>query len=261
MKPYEEGHFEREVCKPFEHKGGDSGILLVHGFTGTAAHMRKIADELAARGHTVRTINLPGHAATEADMAKATWQQWLHAVKEACYEMMQEVRTFTVCGLSMGGVLALLAAEQMKVDACVPISAPTAVKNRMLPLSGIAAPFLPRIAWGEGDELHQKLDKDYDFGYSGFPTAKGADLHRLITMARRNLFSIQCPILVIQSDGDETIWEGSCDEILKNVSSEVRQKLWLHDVPHVVTISCELPAIVDAIDALMKRVSAEKVNK
>lgn len=43
--------------------------------------------------------------------------------------MMGELRVFTVCGLSMGGVLALMAAEQMKVDGCVPISAPMAVKT------------------------------------------------------------------------------------------------------------------------------------
>ena len=257
MEPYEKGYFDRAVCHPFDHKGGESGVLLIHGFTGTCAHMRKLADELAALGYTVRTINLPGHALTEDAMAQANWQQWLHAAKQAAYEMMQEVKTFTVCGLSMGGVLALLIAEQMKVDACVPISAPTAVKNRLLPLSGIAAPFIKRIAWGAGGERHAKLDKRYDFGYSGFPTAKGADLHKLIQMAKRNLFAVTCPILCVQSDADETIWEGSCDEILKNVSSDVRRKLWLHDVPHVCTISHELPSIVHAMDELMKDASKD----
>lgn len=259
MEPYEKGYFDREVCKPFYHKGGDCGVLLLHGFTGTCAHMRPLADELAVRGYTVRTINLPGHALTEADMAKATWQQWLHTAKEAAYQMMQEVRVFTVCGLSMGGVLALLIAEQMKVDACVPISAPTAVKNRALPFAGLAAPFLPRIAWGAATDRHTHIDKNYDFGYSGFPTAKGADLNRLIKLSNRNLFNIQCPILVVQSDGDETIWEGSADAILEGVSSKVRQKLWLHGMPHVVTLTPEYRNIADAMDKLMQRVSAEKL--
>jgi len=258
MEPYKPGYFDRDVCRPFEHKGGPNGILLIHGFTGTAAHMRPIAEGLAARGHTVRTINLPGHATTEDDMAKATWQQWLQAAKEAAHEMMQELDAFTVCGLSMGGVLALLLAEQMKVDACVPISAPTAVQNRFLPLAGILHPLIPRIPWGPGTERHAKMDQKYDFGYSGFPTAKGADLQKLITMARKNLFNITCPILCVQSDADETIWQGSADCILEGVGSKIRQKLWLHDVPHVCTISREMPSIVDAIDKLMQRVAEEK---
>ncbi len=247
--------FAREVCQPFFHQGSEDGILLMHGFTGSAAHMRKIADQLAAKGYTVSTINLPGHATTEADMAKSTWQDWLNAAKRATLELKEICKRVTVCGLSMGGVLALLVAEQMQVDACVPISAPTAVRNRLLGLAAIAAPMYPRVAWGAGTERHKVLDKDYDFGYSGFPTKKGGDLNRLIKMARKNLYAITCPILCIQSKHDETIWAGSADDILEHVSSEKRQKLWLTNVPHVVTISPEVPAIVDAIDQLMKSVS------
>lgn len=260
MEPYKAGYFDREVCKPFDHKGNDCGILIIHGFTGTCAQMRPLADELAARGYTVRTINLPGHATTEDDMAKSTWQQWLHAAKEAAYQMMQEVRVFTVCGLSMGGVLALLVAQQMKVDVCVPISAPTAVKSRALPLAGLAAPIIRRIPWGEATERHRYIDKTYDFGYSGFPTAKGADLYKLIKMSNRNLFNIQCPILVVQSDGDETIHESSADTILEGVGSKVRQKLWLHGMPHVVTLTPEYKNIADAMDVLIQRVSSEKAK-
>ncbi len=247
--------FDREVCQPFFHQGSEEGILLIHGFTGTASHMRKIADQLAAKNHTVMTINLPGHASTEAEMAKCTWKDWLEAAKQAVLELKKHCKRVTVCGLSMGGVLALLLAEQMQVDGCVPISAPMAVKNRLLGLAGIAAPLLPRIAWGGGGEYHKGLDKAYDFGYSGFPTAKGADLNRLIKLARKNLFSVVCPILCVQSEHDETIWQGSADCILETVSSERRQKLWLSGVPHVCTISPELPAIVEGIDRLMQEIA------
>ena len=250
--------FDREECRPFYHKGGDCGILLIHGFTGSAAHMRPMADALAQRGYTVRTINLPGHATTEADMARADWQQWLQSAKLASLEMMEKVRVFTVCGLSMGGVLALLVAQQMKVDACIPISAPMATKNKLLPLSRFAAPFLKRISWSAQPQRASQLDQRYDHGYAGFPTAKGDDLYRLIRMARQNLFNVACPILCVQSDGDETIWEGSADAILEGVSSEVHQKLWLKDVPHVCTLSRELPAIADAADGLMQLAADRK---
>ena len=79
MKPTEKGFFDREICQPVHLRGDDNGILLLHGFTGSAAHMRKLADALHQRGHTVRTINLPGHASTEEDMARSNWQMWLQA--------------------------------------------------------------------------------------------------------------------------------------------------------------------------------------
>lgn len=258
MEPVQSDYFDREVCKPFYHRGNDCGVLLVHGFTGSASHMRILAEGLAGRGYTVQTINLPGHATSESDMAKSDWQQWLQSVKKAALDLMNETSVTAVGGLSMGGVLSLLAAEQMKIDACIPISAPMATKNRLLPLSGIVAPLIPRISWSSSQERVKALDQAYDFGYNGFPTAKGADLYKLIRLARQNLFNINCPILCVQSDADETIWEGSADTILEGVSSEVRQKLWLKGVPHVCTISREAPAIIDAMDGLLKRVTEEK---
>ena len=258
MEPRGADFFDHEVCKPFFHEGSDNGVLLIHGFTGSASHMRKIADELARRGYTVRTINLPGHATTEADMGKCDWKMWLEAAKQAAAEMMERCRVFTVCGLSMGGDLALLIAEQMKVDACVPISAPMATQNKLLPLAKVVAPVYKRIAWGPAPERAEMIDPAYDYGYDGFPTAKGGDLHKLIQLARRNLFAVQCPILCVQSDADETVWAGSADCILNGVGSKDKQKLWLHGVPHVCTLSREWENITNAMDDLMKRVGQAK---
>ena len=69
MKPTPEGYFDRPVCQPVDVQGDGNGILLMHGFTGSPAHMRMLADDLAERGYTVRSICLPGHASTEDEMA------------------------------------------------------------------------------------------------------------------------------------------------------------------------------------------------
>ena len=71
-------------------------------------------------------------------------------------------------------------------------------------------------------------------------------------MARSNLFSIHCPILAVQGGADATIVKESADNILMGVSSEVRRKLWLKDVPHLCTLSPQLPAIANAIDEMMQ---------
>jgi carboxylesterase len=254
MENTQNNPFDLPVCQPVDFAGNDQGILLMHGFTGTPAHMRMLADGLHEKGYTVKSICLPGHASSEEDMAKATWQQWLQAAKEAALDLMNRCKTVTVCGLSMGGVLALLVAEQMKVNACIPISAPMQTKNPLLGLSGIAAPLLPRISWGSNPENDAAMDKDYSYGYAGFPTAKGADLNHLMKQARKNLFAIECPVLTVQSDADETIWAGSADYIINNISSKDKWKLELHGVPHVCTITRETPAILEGIIRIMEHV-------
>lgn len=261
MRAYDRSLFEQECCRPFFLRGSDSGILLVHGFTGCVSQMRPLGDALNQKGYTTMGINLPGHAVDEAAMGKSGWQEWLQAVKQATLELKEKCATVTVCGLSMGGLLALLVAEQMKIDACVTISAPMATRNRLMPLAGLVAPLYPRVSWFSQATHHAGLDKNYDFGYSGFPTRKAADLNHLIHLARRNLFNVTCPVLAVQSEGDETIWRGSADCILAGVGSEEKQKLWLKGVPHVCTLSRELPAIAEAIAGLQKQVAQEAAEQ
>lgn len=239
-------------AQPFFLQGGRHGVLLLHGFTGTAAHMRLIGEELHAQGFTVKGVNLPGHGTTMEDMAKTDWKMWLHAAKSAFLELKATCDHVSVAGLSMGGVLTMILAEQMDVTAAAPISAPTAVKARGLALAGLAHHFIKHIWWNPPTERQDVLDQRYDYGYPGFPTQCGASLHKLMTLARRNLFAITCPILVVQSHGDETIAPESAETILSGVSSEKKGVLWLDEVPHVLTISKEYKRVAAEIGRLFR---------
>ena len=245
--------FSAPECQPFHLEGGEHGVLLIHGFTGSVSHMRLIGEDLHAQGFTVKGINLPGHATSMEDMKRTNWQDWLGAARSAAAEMKRKYKHFSVVGLSMGGVITLLLAEEMELTACAPISAPMAVQNKLMPLAGLAAPFIPAVMWGDDPERPSVLDKRYDHGYSGFPTRCATSLSKLIRMARRNLHSVKCPILVVQSHADETIAASSADIIHAGVSSRDKDILWLDDVPHVCTISPEHEHIAKAIGELLRR--------
>ena len=258
MKQRPECDFSAPVCQPFRRDGDGHGVLLLHGFTGSAAHMRLLAEDLHARGFTVESINLPGHALTMDEMGRYGWQDWLDAAKEAFRRLQERCEYASVAGLSMGGCLALLIAEQMQPTAIAPISAPMGVQNPMLPFAGVAAPFIRYIMWRSREDSPCPLDARYDYGYPGFPTRCGSDLHRLIRMARRDLHAVQCPVICVQSRQDETISPDSAEVILSGVSTEDAGILWLEDVPHVCTITREHERIADAIAGVFRR--AEKEN-
>ena len=62
--------FSSPVCQPFFLEGGSHAVLLIHGFTGSAGHMRPLGEALHAQGFTVQGINLPGHATSMEDMGR-----------------------------------------------------------------------------------------------------------------------------------------------------------------------------------------------
>lgn len=248
--------FSQPQCQPFLLEGGEHGVLLLHGFTGSAAHMRLIGEELHAQGFTVQGINLPGHATHMMDMASCTWEDWLHAAKEAFVQLKGRCRYASVAGLSMGGVLALLLAQQMDVTAAVPISAPMAVQNKLLFLARPASAFIKTIMWRDDSHRAKLMNMAYHCGYPGFPTKSGADLNRLIRMARRDLHAVTCPVLAVQSHGDETISADSAQVIMDGISSQTKGILWLEMVPHVCTISPEYKRIAQAMGELLRGAEA-----
>ena len=256
MKAHGREYFAGECCKPFFFPGGKQGVLLVHGFTGCVSHMRPLGEALRDKGYTVMGINLPGHGLDEAAMAQSNWRQWLGAVQEAAAEMRGQCETFTVCGLSMGGLLALLTAADVGAEACVSIAAPMATKNKSVPFAGLLAPFYPRVAGRGHQAFAAQMDFQYDFAYSGFPTKKAADLYHLIRLTRKTLPSVTCPVLCVQSRKDESIWEGSSAHILQNMGARQGKILWLQNAPHTCTISKELPDIVEEMDRFMRQVAA-----
>ena len=180
--------------------------------------MRPLGDALADRGYTVMGINLPGHATTEADMATTNWKQWLDAARNAALKLKKSCDKVTVAGLSDG-----------RCDCADPCRGGAARRVRIHlgtdgnpespdPLCGASLAVYSQGQLGRlPGERHQQLDSKFDFGYSGFPTAKAADLRHLIRMARRSLGSVECPLLVVQSTGDQTIWLGSSDCIIQSV--------------------------------------------
>ena len=55
-------------AEPFAADGGEVGVVLSHGFTGTPQSLRPWAEHLAAAGLTVRLPRLPGHRTRWQDL-------------------------------------------------------------------------------------------------------------------------------------------------------------------------------------------------
>ena len=50
MKTRPEADFSSPLCQPYEVRQGEHGVLLMHGFAGSAAHMRPLAEGLVQQG-------------------------------------------------------------------------------------------------------------------------------------------------------------------------------------------------------------------
>ena len=98
-------------CEAWSHvAGSDVGVLVVHGFTGTPASVRGVAEAVAGAGFDVELPRLPGHGTTVADMLLTNWSSWYGEVERALARLAERVDRRVVIGQSMGATLVLRAA-------------------------------------------------------------------------------------------------------------------------------------------------------
>jgi carboxylesterase len=104
----------------FAWPGGQPAALLVHGFPGTPAEVRPLAQLLQPMGWTVRGILLPGFGAQFETLGKRRYEEWLQAVLDALADQRAAGhRPIMLVGFSMGAALAIRAAAGGHADGLI----------------------------------------------------------------------------------------------------------------------------------------------
>jgi carboxylesterase len=233
-------------ARPFLLEGDRRGVLLLHSFTGTPGLMRRLGEALHEAGYTVYCPLLPGHGTTLADMEKTSWQDWLRAARDACHLLLDRCDKVYVGGLSMGGTLTLLLAQEMPLDGIFPIAAPIRIYDRLAPLT----PMLGRLLRFRPYALPQPGDPPphrYDVTYAATPVRKVPDLLRLMRLSQMNLGRIRCPMRIVQPELDRTVVPISAQIIRRGAPESDSDILWLPNSGHVCTLEPEFDRLLDGI--------------
>ncbi len=233
---------------------GRVGVLLSHGFTGSPASMKPWAEHVAAQGYAVSVPRLPGHGTTWQEMNKTTWADWYGEVERAFVALANQVDTVVVCGLSMGGALALrLAADHPDRVAGLVLVNPAVDTERkdvkLLPVLKHVIPSMPGIA----NDI--KKPGVAEHGYKKTPLRAADSMFQAYKVLRADLGQVVCPILVFRSVEDHVVDPSSARAIRAAVGSgDVREEM-LENSYHVATLDNDAPQIFEGSVAFIERVA------
>jgi carboxylesterase len=242
-------------AEPFFLPGGNTGCLLIHGFTGTPKEMRWFAEYLNQKGHTVLGIRLPAHATQPEAMLRVRWWDWVASVEDGLNILSGCTKDQFVMGLSMGGILSLLAAAHFKVKGAVAVSTPYSLPaDPRLKFIKLLHWVVPRVSKGKSDFRNKAAEKIHvDYPY--YPTRSIIQLMGLIREMQASIPRIKVPVLLAQSHGDKGIPAESMDTIYRNLKTRDKTKLWVEDSGHVVIREPDREIVFKATADFIKRLS------
>jgi carboxylesterase len=252
----------------FRLPGGRSGVLLIHGLTGTPTEMRFVAKGLNRNGFTVHGMQLAGHCGDEEDLLKTGWRDWYHSVCVAADRLRGEVDQMFVAGLSMGALLALkLAADRPEqVDGLGLYGTSFVYDGWTIPWIGRLSFLLPLVC-GLGFGWKQRFHECFPYGIKderirqriassmlggdsaaaglpGNPWPSLAEFYRLSFLVRRQLRSIQTPCLVVHAVDDDVASLRNVRMIVRGVRGPVETVL-LENSYHMITIDQERNTVIE----------------
>lgn len=235
------------LAAPFHFDGERlDAVLLIHGWTGSPAHMRPLAASLNEAGFTVRGTLLAGHGTTVEEMVGTGWRDWVRSGAVDAIELAESGRPLHLVGLSMGGIISLLLAPVLEAASVVTINSPQIVRNRRARFAGLYRG-IDRIDPRDPPAPASPEMEQFQQQYDARPVGTVAELGDLIRAARRNLHRVTCPTLVIQSRADEAVRPRSAEIIYDGISSVERGLVWLERSRHVATLDEERDIIAEAI--------------
>ena len=243
-----------EDAEPFFSDGGDVGVLVSHGFSGSPRSVKPWGRYLAEAGYTVSVPRLPGHGTSWQEMNKTRWQDWYGEIQREYRRLSEKCSTVFVMGLSMGGSLALRLAEDQPGVAGLVIVNPAVHSERpdrfLLPYIRHVVPAFPGIT---NDINKPGMDEG---GYTKLPLQAAYSLTEMWSEVKRDIAQVTQPLLVMRSTEDHVVEASNSQWILDNVASDDLTFIELRNSFHVATLDYDADVIFSESVAFMERVMA-----
>ena len=236
--------------------GGRVGALVLHGFGGTPATVRPVAEALAHAGFSVAVPRLPGHGTDVGDLVPTRFADWSAAAEQAHGDLAASCSPVVVVGQSMGAALACgLAARHRHVAGVV------AVNPLVLPPDP-AMVAMVRSMLEAGEVLvdggrPDLADPDAtEIGYRQTPLAALLSLYEGLAELQACLPRVVCPVLVLTSVEDHVVDPANSDHLAAAVGGPV-QRLALERSYHVATLDHDKDLVARRTVAFAHRVAGD----
>jgi carboxylesterase len=241
---------------PLYLSGGDTAILLIHGFTASPSEMSYLGTYLNEQGVTVSAPLLPGHGTTPDDCNRYRWQHWANYLTIAFAELHDCCSHVFLGGLSNGALLALyLGAKLSRIDGIITYSPAISAANRKQILTPVVKYFRRTAPKKSLSSNNPEVD-EVRWAYDDYPIKAAHEFVRLSRKVKSLLPKVSAPLQIIYSTADERIRSAGIDLLTKKAGSAEKEIVTLHESGHIITLDREKEVVADKSYQFIKKYAA-----
>ncbi len=222
----------RRVGLPMLFKGRSRklGIVLCHGYMAAPLEVRTLAEYLAASGYWVYTPRLAGHGTSPEDLARASFQDWIHSMEDGYILMRNLCRRVVLGGFSTGAALSLeLASRLSSVVGVFAISTPLRLQylgSRLAPFVDTWNKIMNKVHLNDARmDFVENSPENPDINYLRNPISGVRELERLMGYLEPKLADIRMPALVVQGKNDPVVHPAGSERLYNLLGSEEKRYL------------------------------------
>lgn len=249
------------TTEPFFFPGSRTGILMVHGFTGTPKEMRLMGEYLHKElNFSVLGVRLSGHATKPEDMIRSSYTDWLASVEDGFAMLSGATDSIILMGLSMGGILSLTSAASLPVIGVVAMSTPYKLPDdpRLRHIGWISkiTTYMPKTNDAPDASWFDKQAFKDHISYPQNPVHAIGELNKLLDEMRAALPQIKVPVLLIHSHDDDYVIKDSMPRIYADLTTSDKSMVWIEKSGHVITRDAQRMTVFKTAAEFAKRISA-----
>lgn len=244
-------------AEPFFFPGNETGILLIHGFTGCPREMRFMGEYLHNLGCTCLGIRLAGHATQVNDLDHVRWQDWCLDVLDGISMLQCCTKNIFLAGLSLGGALALYTASQVdNLTGVIAMSTPNILSTEWrLNYAHLFKHVVKKIEKGAPDWLDTEM-YSHHLEYPYFPTAAIVQVNTLIGIMRANLSKINTPVCLVHSKTDQSVPLENMYNNYASIGSSLKDMVVIERGSHTMTCDSERLKVFTTAHTFIQKVIA-----
>jgi carboxylesterase len=241
-------------------------VLFVHGFVGAGNSFADLPNRLAAQGHFVRVMRLPGHGTSPLDLVPVNADDLLAAVREDVRTLKESHAQVVLVGHSMGATLAALIAAQDGVDGLI-LGAPYfGVTSRWYyglkseTWIRLTRPALPWVYKGSlFVQVNRKEAKRSILSYRWIPREAGDALLDLGARVNKQetLSAITCPVLLLHAQGDIAACPKAAETALQKMAAIDKRITWLPRSNHHIFWDYDRELVMEEASSFLRTIAFE----